>query len=175
VPVNCHVDNVSPSPRSTVILVLLWVLPLQPGMSSAIWPESVLVQGPSIMLPQKVLRGASGTAVSEPTLRSGMSSAVWPESVNSVLVQGPSIIFPQKKSFDAPPGLREYWDSPWATYSRGRSRWRNQFLFEYLQNRGIVRTKKQIASHIQVLRNMWKGEPGILRPWSAVALFISAP
>lgn len=59
-------------------------------------------------------------------------------------------------------GLREYWDSPWATYSqsRGRSRWRNQFLVDYLQKAGINRTKKQVASHIQVLRNMWKGEPG---------------
>ena len=57
-------------------------------------------------------------------------------------------------------GLRDYWESPWATYSRGRSRWRNQFLVEYLQRAGIDRSKKQVASHIQVLRNMWKGEPG---------------
>jgi hypothetical protein len=58
-------------------------------------------------------------------------------------------------------GLREYWQSPWATFSRGRSRWRNQFLVDYLQKQGITRTKKQVASHIQVLRNMWKGEPGV--------------
>ncbi|OJA21601.1 hypothetical protein AZE42_01677 [Rhizopogon vesiculosus] len=70
------------------------------------------------------------------------SSEVWPEDVERIFVQG----------------LREYWESPWATYSRGRSRWRNQFLVEYLQRAGVDRSKKQVASHIQVLRNMWKGE-----------------
>ncbi|KAJ7435558.1 hypothetical protein FB451DRAFT_1062449 [Mycena latifolia] len=76
-------------------------------------------------------------------LKDGSGTAVWPEAVKAVFVQG----------------LREYWDSPWATYSRGRSRWRNQFLVDYLQNLGIVRSKKQVASHIQVLRKMWEGEP----------------
>ncbi|KAJ7774787.1 hypothetical protein B0H16DRAFT_74158 [Mycena metata] len=76
-------------------------------------------------------------------LKDGSGTAVWPESIESVFVQG----------------LREYNDSPWATYTRGRSRWRNQFLVDYLNNLGIVRSKKQVASHIQVLRNMWKGEP----------------
>lgn len=71
------------------------------------------------------------------------TSEVWPESLEEIFVQG----------------LRQYWESPWATYSRGRSRWRNQFLVDYLQKAGIERSKKQIASHIQVLRNMWKGEP----------------
>ncbi|KAA1469485.1 hypothetical protein DENSPDRAFT_745222, partial [Dentipellis sp. KUC8613] len=71
------------------------------------------------------------------------TSEVWPESVEKVFVQG----------------LRQYWDSPWATYSRGRSRWRNQFLVDYLHAAGVERSKKQVASHIQVLRNMWKGEP----------------
>ncbi|KIJ69428.1 hypothetical protein HYDPIDRAFT_51293, partial [Hydnomerulius pinastri MD-312] len=70
------------------------------------------------------------------------SSEVWPEEIERIFVQG----------------LREYWESPWATYSRGRSRWRNQFLVDYLQKNGIDRSKKQVASHIQVLRNMWKGE-----------------
>ncbi|KAJ6547528.1 hypothetical protein B0H19DRAFT_1033360 [Mycena capillaripes] len=76
-------------------------------------------------------------------LKDGSGTAVWPEAIEALFVQG----------------LREYWDSPWATYSRGRSRWRNQFLVDYLQNLGITRSKKQVASHIQVLRNMWKGEP----------------
>ncbi|KAG8217485.1 hypothetical protein J3R82DRAFT_5630 [Butyriboletus roseoflavus] len=71
------------------------------------------------------------------------SSEVWPEDIERIFVQG----------------LREYWESPWATYSRGRSRWRNQFLVDYLQKHGVDRSKKQVASHIQVLRNMWKGEP----------------
>lgn len=70
------------------------------------------------------------------------TSEVWPESVEKIFVDG----------------LRQYWESPWATYSRGRSRWRNQFLVDYLKDAGIERSKKQVASHIQVLRNMWKGE-----------------
>lgn len=60
-------------------------------------------------------------------------------------------------------GLRKYWESPYATssQSRGRSRWRNQFLVDYLKSAGVERSKKQVASHIQVLRNMWKGEQGL--------------
>ncbi|KAG5643473.1 hypothetical protein DXG03_000861 [Asterophora parasitica] len=79
-------------------------------------------------------------------LKDGSGTEVWPESIESIFVKG----------------LHEYWESPWATYaqSRGRSRWRNQFLVDYLQKAGINRSKKQVASHIQVLRNMWKGEPG---------------
>ncbi|THU90727.1 hypothetical protein K435DRAFT_864077 [Dendrothele bispora CBS 962.96] len=68
---------------------------------------------------------------------------VWPEDVERVFVQG----------------LRAYWDSPWASYSTGRSRWRNQFLVDHLRKHGIDRSKKQVASHLQVLRNMWKGQP----------------
>ncbi|KAK0503225.1 hypothetical protein EDD18DRAFT_624145 [Armillaria luteobubalina] len=75
-------------------------------------------------------------------LKDGSGTEVWPEGIEKVFVEG----------------LRQYWQSPWATYSRGRSRWRNQFLVDYLQRAGITRTKKQVASHIQVLRNMWKGE-----------------
>ncbi|TFK76481.1 hypothetical protein BDN72DRAFT_852793 [Pluteus cervinus] len=77
-------------------------------------------------------------------LKDGSGCEVWPEAIERVFVQG----------------LREYWKSPMATYSqsRGRSRWRNQFLVDYLQKAGIIRSKKQVASHIQVLRNMWKGE-----------------
>ncbi|KIM65218.1 hypothetical protein SCLCIDRAFT_78525, partial [Scleroderma citrinum Foug A] len=71
------------------------------------------------------------------------SSEVWPEDIERIFVQG----------------LQEYWESPWATFSRGRSRWRNQYLVDHLQKHGIDRSKKQVASHIQVLRNMWKGEP----------------
>ncbi|KAF9532945.1 hypothetical protein CPB83DRAFT_589012 [Crepidotus variabilis] len=78
-------------------------------------------------------------------LKDGSGTEVWPEHIEKVFVSG----------------LREYWDSPYATYSqsRGRSRWRNQFLVDYLGKHGVERTKKQVASHIQVLRNMWKGEP----------------
>ncbi|KAF9451063.1 hypothetical protein P691DRAFT_616480, partial [Macrolepiota fuliginosa MF-IS2] len=78
-------------------------------------------------------------------LKDGSGAEVWPEAIEKIFVQG----------------LREYWNSPYATYpqSRGRSRWRNQFLVDYLQKHNILRSKKQVASHIQVLRNMWKGEP----------------
>ncbi|KAI0934377.1 hypothetical protein AcW1_005919 [Taiwanofungus camphoratus] len=70
-------------------------------------------------------------------------SEVWSQEVEKIFVEG----------------LRKYWQSPWATYSRGRSRWRNQFLVDHLKRAGIERSKKQVASHIQVLRNMWRGEP----------------
>jgi hypothetical protein len=89
------------------------------------------------------------------------TSEVWPEFIEKIFVQGrlSTHRLPPLSQL-AIPGLRQYWDSPWATYSRGRSRWRNQFLVDYLQKAGVIRTKKQVASHIQVLRNMWKGEPG---------------
>ncbi|KAH9854146.1 hypothetical protein C2E23DRAFT_867629 [Lenzites betulinus] len=70
-------------------------------------------------------------------------SEVWSKDVEKIFVEG----------------LRQYWQSPWATYSRGRSRWRNQFLVDHLKRAGVERTKKQVASHIQVLRNMWRGTP----------------
>ncbi|KAF8636721.1 hypothetical protein AX17_003524 [Amanita inopinata Kibby_2008] len=78
-------------------------------------------------------------------MKDGSGIEVWPESVEKIFVEG----------------LRKYWESPYATYSqsRGRSRWRNQFLVDYLKKSGVERSKKQVASHIQVLRNMWKGEP----------------
>ncbi|KAH0826110.1 hypothetical protein J3R83DRAFT_5892 [Lanmaoa asiatica] len=41
------------------------------------------------------------------------------------------------------------------------------------QKNGVDRSKKQVASHIQVLRNMWKGEPGI--PLSPPFFSPSAP
>ena len=104
-------------------------------------------------------------------------SEVWSEDVERIFVQGMSSpTVPQAVNFfycvstaahrffgsplSPTSGLREYWESPWATYSRGRSRWRNQFLVEHLKKAGIDRSKKQVASHIQVLRNMWRGEPG---------------
>jgi hypothetical protein len=97
------------------------------------------------------------------------TSEVWPESVEKIFVQGAVIVclvVPQPfRSLRCTivSGLRQYWESPWATYSRGRSRWRNQFLVDYLKEAGIERSKKQVASHIQVLRNMWKGEKGMSR------------
>jgi hypothetical protein len=91
------------------------------------------------------------------------TSEVWPEDVEKIFIQGTSLfplLLPSPTHHIPPTGLREYWESPWATFSRGRSRWRNQFLVDYLQKAGVERSRKQVASHIQVLRNMWKGEPG---------------
>lgn len=88
------------------------------------------------------------------------TSEVWPEDVEKIFIQGIFLFLSLFFSSLLRTGLREYWESPWATFSRGRSRWRNQFLVDYLQKAGVERSRKQVASHIQVLRNMWKGEPG---------------
>lgn len=79
-----------------------------------------------------------------------------------MLKDGSSEVWPQEAEDIFLDGLREYWNSPWANFSRGRSRWRNQYLVDYLKKHGIDRSKKQVASHIQVLRNMWKGHPGMI-------------
>ncbi|KAJ3780506.1 hypothetical protein GGU10DRAFT_415823 [Lentinula aff. detonsa] len=39
-----------------------------------------------------------------------------------------------------------------------RSRLRNAYLVQYLAQYGIERNRKQVASHLQVLKNMWKAE-----------------
>jgi hypothetical protein len=90
------------------------------------------------------------------------TSEVWPEDVEQVFVEGAHLPLscPPTAADQSLPGLRQYWKSPYATFSSGRSRWRNAYLVEYLQKAGVTRTKKQVASHIQVLRNMWKGESG---------------
>lgn len=90
-------------------------------------------------------------------------SEVWSEDVEKIFVEGSSIVLlfgSLVLNCLRTSGLREYWESPWATYSRGRSRWRNQFLVDHLKKYGIERSKKQVASHIQVLRNMWREQPG---------------
>ncbi|KAF4587098.1 hypothetical protein EYR40_011119 [Pleurotus pulmonarius] len=68
---------------------------------------------------------------------------VWPEHIEEVFVQG----------------LIDYKNSPFAACPGGRSRYRNQFLVEHLAKAGIIRSRKQVASHVQVLRGMWKGTP----------------
>ncbi|KAK1225061.1 hypothetical protein PQX77_012008 [Marasmius sp. AFHP31] len=87
----------------------------------------------------------SPTKSTRKRLRYGSGSEeVWSEHIEAIFVDG----------------LRAYWDSPRATYSgRGRSRWRNQYLVDYLQGKGITRSKKQVASHLQILRHTWKGKP----------------
>ena len=103
-------------------------------------------------------------------LKDGSGTEVWPESIEQVFIQGAPLIeyiaLIYIYIYLLHKGLRDYWNSPYAVYSqsRGRSRWRNQFLVDYLHKQGIKRSKKQVASHIQVLRNMWKGAPGWLVP-----------
>jgi hypothetical protein len=117
------------------------------------------------------------------------SSEVWPEAVEKIFMEGTVGFFGDTFFFLSTysiwssfisnikliylslyTGLRQYWESPWATFSSGRSRWRNAYLVEYLQKAGIQRTKKQVASHIQVLRNMLKGEPGKCRSYKSIFL-----
>ncbi|KAJ8095175.1 hypothetical protein PM082_010397 [Marasmius tenuissimus] len=66
------------------------------------------------------------------------SDEAWPEHIQAIFVDG----------------LKA-----WARLSGGRSRWRNQYLVEYLHEKGITRSNKQVASHLHVLRHMWRGEP----------------
>ena len=92
----------------------------------------------------------------------------WPESVEKVFVEGPCGGRYPSNSLElyvmpSVSGLRQYWKSPWATYSHGRRRCRNKFLVDYLKEAGIERSTKQVASHVQVLRNRWKGEKGMSR------------
>ncbi|VDC06575.1 unnamed protein product [Peniophora sp. CBMAI 1063] len=67
---------------------------------------------------------------------------VWPEYIEEIFVEG----------------LRAYWRSSSVSFQSGRSRERNDFIVKYLGEMRIERTKKQVASHIQVLRSMW-GKP----------------
>ncbi|KAJ3712096.1 hypothetical protein DFJ43DRAFT_985687, partial [Lentinula guzmanii] len=66
--------------------------------------------------------------------------SVWPESVEQIFVDG--------KSNESKFSLFEYC----------RSRLRNAYLVQYLAQYGIERNRKQVASHLQVLKNMWKAE-----------------
>lgn len=69
---------------------------------------------------------------------------VWSDDVERIFIQG----------------LKEYLERPLPMDKpRARSRGRNQFMVEYLESKGISRTKKQVASHVQVLRNAWRGQP----------------
>ena len=68
--------------------------------------NSIHDHDPNIPLPQRRHRKM---------LKDG-SSEVWPEDAERIFLDG----------------LKLYWASPWANFSRGRSRWRNQFLVDHL-------------------------------------------
>ncbi|KAJ7812270.1 hypothetical protein B0H13DRAFT_1583973, partial [Mycena leptocephala] len=66
------------------------------------------------------------------------SGPVWPQHIEIVFLRG----------------LHAYQDTH--THYCGPSR-QNQFLVHYLGSRGIVRTRKQVASHVQFLHKRVKG------------------
>ncbi|KAJ7508093.1 hypothetical protein B0H11DRAFT_2185142 [Mycena galericulata] len=68
--------------------------------------------------------------------------AVWPRDVQYAFLQSHRL---------ALECLRAYWGAPYATHTLGRSGI-NQFIVGYLQGHGIIRTKEQVASRMQVLR-----------------------
>ncbi|KAJ7936632.1 hypothetical protein B0H13DRAFT_2303685 [Mycena leptocephala] len=65
----------------------------------------------------------------------GRKQSIWPNNVQYGFLQG----------------LHAYWDAPFATHTVGRSGL-NQFIVDYLEGLDIVRTKEQVASRMQVLR-----------------------
>lgn len=127
--------------------------------------SQVIIFRPQFPLPTNVIMKVSSESLTpqrkhRKLLKSGQGE-VWSEEVEKVFVQGTSLpFFTPLSPLTLSSGLKKYWESPSATYSRGRSRYRNQFLVDFLQKAGIERSKKQVASHVQVLRNMWKGEKG---------------
>lgn len=115
-----------------------------------------LFQIPSPSLPNASTANSSRTAV---------VSRYGPRRSSVYLLKVPFLSFPLASDphLSSPQqGLYDYCNSPFATHpsARGRNRSRNQFLVDYLLRHGIFRTKKQTSSHLQVLKNMWKGEPG---------------
>ncbi|KAJ7618627.1 hypothetical protein FB45DRAFT_169771 [Roridomyces roridus] len=69
---------------------------------------------------------------------------LWPERVENLLISG----------------LREYQNSPWASnFTRDRAHGRHQFLVDHLKSLGVVRSKKQVASRLQILKVRWEGKP----------------
>ncbi|KAJ3967301.1 hypothetical protein EV361DRAFT_853069 [Lentinula raphanica] len=77
-------------------------------------------------------------------LKDGSGNEVWPEFVEKIFVDGKYRCRMSKTQ-------------PYAAV-RGRSRLRNAYLVKYLVHYEIERTRKQVASHLQVLKNMWRAE-----------------
>ncbi|KAF5391289.1 hypothetical protein D9757_001921 [Collybiopsis confluens] len=84
-------------------------------------------------------------------LKDGSGLEVWPEYVEQVFVQGLQAYSKSIASHTQPIKSSD-------SSAPGRSRLRNAFLVSYLAERGIDRSRKQVASHLQVLKNMWKVE-----------------
>ncbi len=88
----------------------------------------------------------------------GTGEEVWPSDIEQIFKQGMSASSSNSIFSSSSQGLEEYMSHPNAYVSTGgRNKLRNQFLVNHLLKHGVSRTKKQVASHLQVLRNMWKG------------------
>ncbi|KAF9069673.1 hypothetical protein BDP27DRAFT_683987 [Rhodocollybia butyracea] len=85
-------------------------------------------------------------------LKDGSGVEVWPESIERIFVDGLQAYASCAISHNNHP----------STFSEAgassRSRLRNAYLVQYLASHGIDRSRKQVASHLQVLKNMWKAE-----------------
>ncbi|KAE9390799.1 hypothetical protein BT96DRAFT_747652, partial [Gymnopus androsaceus JB14] len=75
--------------------------------------------------------------------KDGSGSAVWPKFIEKIFIEGISLDYSAKAS-----------ESP----KKCCSRLRNTFLVQHLARHGVNRSRKQVASHLQVLKNMWKDE-----------------
>ncbi|KAJ3744637.1 hypothetical protein DFH05DRAFT_1070061 [Lentinula detonsa] len=84
-------------------------------------------------------------------LKDGSGHEVWPESVEQIFVDG-------LRAYTASTVSQSHAVRISDAAVPGRSRLRNAYLVKYLAQYGIERTRKQVASHLQVLKNMWKAD-----------------
>ncbi|KAJ4487995.1 hypothetical protein J3R30DRAFT_3432646 [Lentinula aciculospora] len=84
-------------------------------------------------------------------LKDGSGNEVWPEFVEQIFVNG-------LRAYTASTVSQNHTTKLSDAAVPGRSRLRNAFLVQYLTERGIKRSRKQVASHLQVLKNMWRAD-----------------
>ncbi|KAJ3834607.1 hypothetical protein F5878DRAFT_644994 [Lentinula raphanica] len=84
-------------------------------------------------------------------LKDGSGNEVWPEFVEKIFVDG-------LRAYAASTVSQNHAARISDAAVRGRSRLRNAYLVKYLVHYEIERTRKQVASHLQVLKNMWRAE-----------------
>ncbi|KAJ3757856.1 hypothetical protein EV360DRAFT_70783 [Lentinula raphanica] len=84
-------------------------------------------------------------------LKDGSGNEVWPEFVEKIFVDG-------LRAYAASTVSQNHAARISDAAVRGRSRLRNAYLVKYLAHYGIERSRKQVASHLQVLKNMWRAE-----------------
>ncbi|KAJ3885258.1 hypothetical protein GG344DRAFT_82925 [Lentinula edodes] len=84
-------------------------------------------------------------------LKDGTGNEVWPESVEQIFVDG-------LRAYCASTISQNHTARTLDAAILGRSRLRNAFLVQHLAQYGIERSRKQVASHLQVLKNMWRAD-----------------